>query len=324
MIRKSCAEDPTQRFESAAEFSAAAARLKNRTELDAQGPVLCRNTRCPQADWSPNGYYRGPRVIDVTVDRYCDACGSALEHHCAAVEPDTATVSSAVGAVPSGTQRRHARPVDRSSSWKTWGPIPSNCVASRDNGRDNGRPRSTIPPIRATEDPTMMTYRSESATSCCRTRHGTARSGDGFAPRSFRVTCRGRRFTTAPRQAWSAGLPVASRAFLAAQQLGTTQHFFRTLGVGCDQFDHEARAGGLDLQRHRRDVEGAVLHGRGALHRGEMPRQGQVQPLRGQTWLCPHEDLGAFEDGTVDLPMLSCTRSGATEVMVRSFRMQGV
>lgn len=42
---------------------------------------------CPESELVAQRILRGPRVIDATTDRYCDACGSALLHHCAGALP---------------------------------------------------------------------------------------------------------------------------------------------------------------------------------------------------------------------------------------------
>jgi len=85
LVRKACATTPGDRFQSAREFlEKALAFVGPGVVLSGDaGTALCLNHRCRQANWTQNGYYRGPRVVEDTTDSFCDSCGHALVHHCA-------------------------------------------------------------------------------------------------------------------------------------------------------------------------------------------------------------------------------------------------
>lgn len=84
VVRRACVEQADARYQSAEEFLDALRPLISArpTLLNAETRALCVNTRCPGANWSPNGYYRGPHVYDQTKANHCGSCGQALKRHC--------------------------------------------------------------------------------------------------------------------------------------------------------------------------------------------------------------------------------------------------
>jgi serine/threonine protein kinase len=46
------------------------------------GLSVCTNTKCPDAQWSSRGYYKGPKIIEESVDSFCTSCGSKLYYQC--------------------------------------------------------------------------------------------------------------------------------------------------------------------------------------------------------------------------------------------------
>lgn len=103
MIRKATAEDPSQRFESAAAFQAAAEAAFGPTGAEwlEKRLVLCPNPRCTAATWS-NGekrsYYWGPKVIGPTRDRHCESCGAEYLRGCPnCQQPVPGNIASLVG-----------------------------------------------------------------------------------------------------------------------------------------------------------------------------------------------------------------------------------
>lgn len=44
--------------------------------------ALCNNLKCPDADWSPNGYYKGANFIENCIDIHCTSCGNELVYQC--------------------------------------------------------------------------------------------------------------------------------------------------------------------------------------------------------------------------------------------------
>lgn len=45
--------------------------------------AICANLKCPDADWTGNGYYRGPNVKQDSTDSFCIGCGHQLNYQCA-------------------------------------------------------------------------------------------------------------------------------------------------------------------------------------------------------------------------------------------------
>ncbi|MGR5209712.1 protein kinase domain-containing protein [Vibrio rotiferianus] len=44
--------------------------------------ALCSNLKCPDASWSPNGYYKGANFIENSIDIHCTSCGDKLTYQC--------------------------------------------------------------------------------------------------------------------------------------------------------------------------------------------------------------------------------------------------
>lgn len=82
VVRKACAEHPTDRFANASEFLAA---LPNAPRWDIRtrsGRAICPNTTCPGAEWDREGYYLGPRIIDNSDNEFCGLCTERLVYDC--------------------------------------------------------------------------------------------------------------------------------------------------------------------------------------------------------------------------------------------------
>lgn len=85
ILKRGLASDPEARFPSAREFGEAlrpfsAAKIPI---LNCATTAVCANLRCSAANWSPNGYYRGPKIYENTTDTFCEVCGTALKRTCA-------------------------------------------------------------------------------------------------------------------------------------------------------------------------------------------------------------------------------------------------
>ena len=85
IVVKACSQDPIDRFQNADEFSRAIAIPSVTQGADKIEPSLafCSNFKCPDADWSPNKYFRGPLVIEKSTNSYCTTCGGQLKYQCA-------------------------------------------------------------------------------------------------------------------------------------------------------------------------------------------------------------------------------------------------
>jgi serine/threonine protein kinase len=82
-IEMACAPDLGDRVRTADDFLRSL-RGNSRYELPSALPALaiCSNLKCPDADWTANGYYRGPNVKQESTDSFCTGCGHQLNYQC--------------------------------------------------------------------------------------------------------------------------------------------------------------------------------------------------------------------------------------------------
>jgi serine/threonine protein kinase len=85
VVRRATSQAESARFQTATEFAAALNEFLTTagTTLMPAVKAVCPNLACSGANWSPNGYYRGPCVIEDCTDAYCKHCGAKLARHCA-------------------------------------------------------------------------------------------------------------------------------------------------------------------------------------------------------------------------------------------------
>lgn len=84
ILEKSGAYSPEERYINANDFLR---ELKHVTSSSSQfltspSKAVCNSTVCPEANWSPRGYYRGPRFIEESIDTFCTSCGNKLLYKC--------------------------------------------------------------------------------------------------------------------------------------------------------------------------------------------------------------------------------------------------
>lgn len=84
LLKRALAQDPANRFPSAREFSEALRPFSaSRTPiLNCAVTAVCASLKCSAANWSPRGYYRGPKIYEATTDTFCESCGVALKRTC--------------------------------------------------------------------------------------------------------------------------------------------------------------------------------------------------------------------------------------------------
>ncbi|MEW8403484.1 MAG: serine/threonine-protein kinase [Candidatus Thiodiazotropha taylori] len=84
IIRKGSHHEVVSRFSSASEYKRELNQLTTSVLPIRENPskAVCANIDCTAANWSPNGYYRGPRFIEESTDAYCTDCGSKLIYQC--------------------------------------------------------------------------------------------------------------------------------------------------------------------------------------------------------------------------------------------------
>lgn len=82
-IETACASGPDDRFRTAEEFIRALGGGRQiRAPNLSPALAICTNLKCPGADWSERGYYRGPNEIEKSTTSYCTACGKQLIYQC--------------------------------------------------------------------------------------------------------------------------------------------------------------------------------------------------------------------------------------------------
>lgn len=82
-VDTACATDPNERFKTAEEFIRALGGSRHiRAPNLSPALAICTSPKCPDANWSQRGFYRGPNVIGETTDSFCTACGGQLTYQC--------------------------------------------------------------------------------------------------------------------------------------------------------------------------------------------------------------------------------------------------
>jgi eukaryotic-like serine/threonine-protein kinase len=82
-IEMACAHDRSERMRTADELQRSL-RTSFALGMPSALPALaiCSNLKCPAADWTGNGYYRGPKIHEASTDSFCTACGHQLKYQC--------------------------------------------------------------------------------------------------------------------------------------------------------------------------------------------------------------------------------------------------
>lgn len=82
-VERAFASLPSERHKTAEDFIRAIGN-RNYTASAPLSPALaiCSNLKCPEANWSSRGYYRGPRVIKDSTGSFCTSCGGSLAYLC--------------------------------------------------------------------------------------------------------------------------------------------------------------------------------------------------------------------------------------------------
>lgn len=82
-IEVACAHDASERMRTADELQR---NLRGSFTLNVPSALpalaICANLKCPDADWTGNGYYRGPNIHEASTDSFCTGCGHQLKYQC--------------------------------------------------------------------------------------------------------------------------------------------------------------------------------------------------------------------------------------------------
>lgn len=83
VLRRALSPSLDGRFPNAAEFRTALMAFGNGGALlNVPMTALCASHKCPSANWSFHGYYRGPKIYYDSTDSFCGACGLPLNRTC--------------------------------------------------------------------------------------------------------------------------------------------------------------------------------------------------------------------------------------------------
>lgn len=82
-LEKACASDLLTRPKSADDFiRTIGGRFQASASTLSPALAMCVNLKCPDANWSSRGFYRGPRTIKDSTGSYCTSCGDSLLYTC--------------------------------------------------------------------------------------------------------------------------------------------------------------------------------------------------------------------------------------------------
>jgi len=84
VISKGLSYEADDRYGSANEYLRELKQVSSSTLpfMDIPSKAVCNNTKCPSADWSSQGYYRGAYFIDDSINSHCTSCGNKLIYQC--------------------------------------------------------------------------------------------------------------------------------------------------------------------------------------------------------------------------------------------------
>lgn len=84
IIGKGCSYSKEERYSNADDFrrELRQAIATSAQYMEVPSKAVCSCTTCPDADWGPNGYYRGPNFIEESRSVFCTSCGGKLLYRC--------------------------------------------------------------------------------------------------------------------------------------------------------------------------------------------------------------------------------------------------
>jgi len=83
-IAKGCNHEAEDRHTSASNFMRELRQVSFNTlpNIDSPSNAICINTKCPSANWSDRGFYRGIYFIENSTNIHCTSCGQKLIYQC--------------------------------------------------------------------------------------------------------------------------------------------------------------------------------------------------------------------------------------------------
>jgi serine/threonine protein kinase len=89
IITKACEYDSKDRYSNVSEFLRELQGGFGTGHFGGNNPgrALCNGLKCPSADWSSNGYYKGAYFIEECTDTHCTFCGNKLVYQCSCGYP---------------------------------------------------------------------------------------------------------------------------------------------------------------------------------------------------------------------------------------------
>lgn len=84
VIEKGCNYNVDKRYSNTQDFLRELKQVSSSSLpfLDTPSKAVCINTKCPSADWSSRGYYRGVNYIEESTEPFCTSCGHKLIYQC--------------------------------------------------------------------------------------------------------------------------------------------------------------------------------------------------------------------------------------------------
>jgi len=83
-VVKACEHEMSERHKTAADFSreltSSSGELGHYQGQPAK--ACCSNLKCPDSQWSQQGYFRGPNLVEDCTDSFCTSCGEAMIYQC--------------------------------------------------------------------------------------------------------------------------------------------------------------------------------------------------------------------------------------------------
>lgn len=85
VFTKGCAYASKERYASAGDYLRELKMASSNVSqfMDVPSKAVCISTVCPNANWSDQGYYKGPNFVEESTNAFCTSCGHNLLYKCA-------------------------------------------------------------------------------------------------------------------------------------------------------------------------------------------------------------------------------------------------
>ncbi len=153
---KACEHDMGRRHENAGDFvrvlSSGSGKLGRHQGRPSK--ACCSNLKCPSSKWSPQGYFKGPNIVEECTDSFCTSCGKEMIYECSSCggsfddKPFCGNCGTKVFSVPEcETCGSHLKSVDMYTDTKF-----SGCSKCRENEEKARKTQQQAPGPKASFD----------------------------------------------------------------------------------------------------------------------------------------------------------------------------